>query len=548
MLGTDRILALDIGAAKVVLAEFSAKAGSLALANYVAVPLGADPDSDAGLPALVSATIRQAMHDGGIRPGPVLMSISGQIVFPRFIKLPPVARDKISQIVRLEAQSNVPFPIEEVVWDYQLIGTEQADLSALLVAVKTEMVERLTDSVEAAGLEPELVDASPIALYNAMRYNYPELPGCTMILDIGARTTNVIFAEGLRIFTRSIPVAGHAITKDLMKEFDLPFKDAEELKLKHAFVGFGGNYEEPGSGVASRVSKIARGVMTRLHAEVSRTINFYRGQQGGSQPALVLLAGGSSIIPHTDTFLRDKLKVDVAYLNPFRNVVVSDAVPAERIGQSVQVLGEVVGLALRRTLTCPVEINLLPPKLAGRKMFHRRLPFFGLSAAAMVLVMVVWGAYLARMQAITRERVTSVRQEVKKLQDVEGGLNQELTREKTVYDTLASFRALIAARTRWIEMLNDVQARLLPGMWLVSIEPRAPVEGGAPGLLLHCMAFTDKVRTESISEIPASLKKVRHFSDRIEIKNIKPVEHTDYMNEFLIDVDLAPDAAGGATP
>ena len=544
MFGSDRILALDIGASRLVLAEFAAlKPGGLELRSYVVAPLDVDPDSDADLPAHVVHAIRQVMKERSIKPGPVAMSISGQMVFPRYVKLPPVAKDKVAQIVRYEAQQNVPFPIEEVVWGYQLIGGEQSELSVMLVAVKTELVQKLTDCVEATGLEPQIVDVSPLALYNAVRYNYPDLTGCTMILDIGARSTNVIFSEAGRIFTRSIPVAGIAMTKDLMKEFELTFKDAEQLKLSHVFVGFGGVYEEPGNSVANRVSKIARSVMTRLHAEVTRTVNFYRSQQGGSQPSTVLLTGGSSIIPHTDTFLKDKLKVDVDYLNPFRNVTVSNSVSAEEIGGHVQLLGEVVGLALRRTLSCPIEINLLPPELVSRNLFQRRLPFLGLAAAGLVVIMLVWGAYLHRNRTVAAEELANLKSRVAQLTAVDRKIGEIQKQEEDLHASTRSLVGLIRQRTNWAQVIEAIRKRMPDGMWLVSVEEKQnPPEAGA-GTYLEVvgMAFSDKVKSDAIrDQFVESLRKAEGFSEKVEMKRLRPV--TDYVNEFVISiVPKAPD-------
>ena len=232
MFDNKRMLALDLGASKLVLAEFSVlKDGELELTNYAigALPTGADSEADSS--SYIVKTLRQLMREHGIRPAPLYMSISGQAVFPRFVKLPPVARDKIMQIVRYEAEQNVPFPIEEVVWDYQLLsGEEDDEVNVMLVAVKTDSVTRMTDCVVAAGIEPEVVDVAPMALYNAVRCNYPDLEGCAMVLDVGARCSNLIFMEGQRVFSRSIPVAGNTITQEIAKEFGVTTEEAEKLK------------------------------------------------------------------------------------------------------------------------------------------------------------------------------------------------------------------------------------------------------------------------------------------------------------------------------
>jgi type IV pilus assembly protein PilM len=549
MFGSDRVLALDIGASKLVLAEFKVlKPQGLELSNYIVLPLGVDIDNTPDPSAYIVAGIRDALRESGIRTGPVALSISGQMVFPRYVKLPPVTPDKIAQIVRYEAQQNVPFPIDEVVWDYQLVAQEQGELSVLLVAVKEDLVKNLTDCVEAAGLDPVVVDVSPLALYNTVRYNYPELSGCTMILDMGARSTNVVFVEGNRIFSRSIPVAGVAITKDMMKEFELAYEEAEQLKVAHAFVGFGGVYEGHEVGVADRTSKIVRSVMTRLHAEIVRTINFYRSQQGGGQPSMVLLSGGCSVIPHVNTFLKDKLKMEVDYLNPFRNVAVSAGISADKISETVHVLGEVVGLGLRRTLSCPVEINLLPPVLAARRVFRRRLPFLGLAAVGVTLIMLVFWMFLHRMRSMAEERLSMVQLRVEVLSTPNNALNGLAAQKGVVYGKVNSLTDLIERRTRWLTMINDLHARLIEGMWLTLVKP--VYEDGKPGgrLVIEGMSFSDKVSHQAITDFAAGLKGVGYFTDDVQIKKIKPVSGTDYVNEFTINVmmrdkPVAPPAA-----
>ena len=540
MFGSDRVLALDIGASKLVLAQFKVvKPRGLELTDYAVSKLDFDPDTTPDPSAFIVAAIRDVLRThSGIRPGPVALSISGQMVFPRYVKLPPVTPDKIPQIVRYEAQQNVPFPIDEVVWDYQLVGQDSGELSVMLVAVKGEAVKNLTDCVEAAGLEPVLVDVSPLALYNAVRFNYFDLTGCTIILDMGARSTNVVFLEGNRIFSRSIPVAGIAITKDVMKEFELSFEEAEQLKIAHAFGGFGGAYEGHEVGVADRTSKIVRNVMTRLHAEVSRTINFYRSQQGGSQPSLVLLSGGCSVIPHVNTFLKEKLKIEVDYLNPFKNMAVSSSIPAEKIGSDVHLLGETVGLALRRALSCPVEINLMPPQLVARKVFQRRLPFLGMAGLGVILLMLVFWVFLHRMRGMAEERLEKVEARVAALEGPCAGLKSLAAEEAVVNAKIAGLSDRIRDRTRWLSVVSDLHSRMPAGMWLTSLDAVTPPDKPNENrLVIQGMGFSDKVSHPTITDYANKLKGAGYLGDSV-LKKVRPVSKTDYLNEFVIEVKL----------
>jgi type IV pilus assembly protein PilM len=544
MFESDRILALDLGASKIVLAEFHiSKAGDLELMRYGICPTGAETKSESDKLAYIVTAIRDIMREQGIRPAPMLMTVSGQAVFPRFVKLPPVGRDKLKQIVQYEAEQNVPFPIDEVVWDYQLIGGDEGELNVMLVAVKIENIKRLTDAVQAAELEPEIVDVAPMALYNAVRFNYPELDVCSMVLDMGARSSNLVFIEENRIFSRSIPVAGNTITQELMKEFDVDFDAAEAIKREHGFVAFGGVYAGPDNETAERASKIIRSVLTRLHAEVNRSINFYRSQQGGAAPSIVFLTGGSSIIPHVDTFFRDKLKVDVEYLNPFSAVSVAESIDADRVNRDLQSLGEIVGLALRRALTCPVEINLMPPDLVARKAFRRRQPFFAMSAAGIVLTMLCWWVYFNRMGRMFEDRVNDVSAEVKAFQLLTADLNRASDEREEAVQRLGDVAGVIGMRRSWGEILNAVHRCMQEGMWVVELKPR-PQGQTISHVDLTVQGFSDRLidndKGTASERFRDRLRATEQFGDKTEIVSERAVGSGDYLRRFKIDLELDP--------
>jgi type IV pilus assembly protein PilM len=512
MLNASRVLALDIGSGKVVLAEFNVlRDGTIELAKYGTGALGIPPDSDADPSAYIVASIKDVMRASGIRPGPLLMAVSGQAVFPRFVKLPPVSRDKLLQIVQYEAEQNVPFPINEVVWDYQLVGDAGGETNVILVAVKTENVKALTDCVLALDMEPAVVDVAPMALYNAVRYNYPELTGCTMVLDIGARASNLLFIENSRIFSRSIPVAGNAITLEIAKELGVQPEEAERLKREHAVVGLGGVYAGPDGETADLISKVVRNVVTRLHAEVNRSINFYRSQQGGSAPSLVLLAGGSSIVPHMDTFFREKLKVDVKPLNPLLRVPVAGNLQVDSVAADAHMLGQVVGLGLRRALKCPVEINLMPPDLVATKVMRGRQPFFALSAVGMSLVMLCWWVYTERMTDVFRTRIENVRTRAASLSAVNAQLLDAVREKNLSRGRLNSLVSTVGSRSRWIEIMSSLDSCLLNGMWITSLRP-VEADGSVKQLVVKGYGFADRMHAAERPDATAAEVLVERLS------------------------------------
>ncbi len=503
MFASDRILALNIGASKLALAEFRTRGGQPPeMLQYGVVALGIDPDSTTDPSAYIVSALRDLMREKGIHPAPLLMTLSGQAVLMRFAKLPPVARDKLQQLIAYETEQNVPFPIGEVIWDYQLVGDAEAgEQNVMIVAVKTESVTEMTDSVQAAGLEPEIVDVAPLALYNCVRFNYPELDGCTMVLDIGARSTNLVFIEEGRIFSRSIPVAGNTITQELAKSFQLDFRTAERMKREHAFVALGGVYAVTDDETSDRVSKVVRNVVTRLHAEVNRSINFYRSQQGGSVPKRVFLTGGSSIIPHMDTFFREKLKVEVDFLNPFERVNVGGRADPEKVGEDFYELGEVVGLALRRGVQCPVSINLMPPNLIKQKTFRRRIPFFITAAAGVVLTLLTWAMHGERQLGMFERQRNGVSERLEDMQTRQETLSAALRERASEIQTLEALRRLVESRTIVAKVLVALRDSLYDGMWLTSIEPKRSAEGEIARLSVSGKGFSDKLRQVERAEL-----------------------------------------------
>ncbi len=546
MFASDRVLALDVGAFSLKMAEFvGLKSGGIQLVKFAIGTLEYGDEGESDRLTYIVTTIRELMREQGIKPGPVVMSVSGQSVFSRFVKLPPVDSDKVYKIILYEAQQNVPFPMEEVVWDYQLIGGGEGELDVMLAAIKAEIIENLTDSVTAGGLDPDLVDVAPTALYNAVRYNYEEIEGCTLIVDIGARSTDLIFLEDGHICIRCIPVAGNAITQQIMREFKLSFEDAEEMKRAHAYVAFGGAYEGPPSEVADRVSKSVRTVMTRMHAEINRSINFYRSQQGGSAPKTILLTGGTSVIPYTDTFLRDKLKVPVDYLNPFRNVAVSEEISAEEIAHHVHLLGEVVGLGLRRVLSCPIELNLLPPKIRARKALRKKVPYFAASAVGLVLLLGIWSGFLYKMGTLARQNLEGVRGRVEELGRVEAQLIEAEHNLRSVREKVDFLLDLGDKRTRWLEILDGIHAVIPDGMWLVALVPHVENAGDSTSggekhevirrIEITGRAYLDKVRRgEPIREFRDRLRASPFFTDETDIMWQPSPGPEDYVRQFKI--------------
>ena len=401
------------------MAEFETnESGGLRLKNFAIKPLGLEGSQEGGREKALLKALPEVLAEKGFKAGPVNICAPGFHVFSKFVKLPPVDSSKVTQIIQYEAQQNVPFPLSEVVWDYQILGTAPSgELEVLLVAIKSDIVEGLFKIAELSKLKLQICDASPAALCNAFRYNYGELEDCTLLLDIGAKTSNVLLFEKGKVFSRSISLGANTITQDFATEAKLKFDDAERIKIAEGFVSLGGAYEEPENPHQAAISKIARQFMTKLHIQVNQTLQFYRGQQGGSAPQRVFLSGGASIMPYTAQFFAEKLNVPVEYFNPFRNVQIDPAVDLEGLSRVAHSLGEVVGLGLRNLATCPVEMNLMPQSTLRWQAFNQKKPYLVATVACVVGVAFVVGLLFQKLADNKQKEQNDLDPQVQQLQN-----------------------------------------------------------------------------------------------------------------------------------
>ena len=463
MLKSKSFLAVDCGANTLKVAEFEPNdSGGLRLKRYALRSLGLEGSQDTTRESSMIKALQEVLAEQPFSSRQVNLCAPGFHVFSRFVKMPAVDSAKIAQIIEFEAKQNVPFPLEEVVWDYQILGTSAVgELEVLLVAIKSDVVEGLFRAGETAGLRPQLVDVSSAALCNAFRFNYGDPEGCSMLLDIGAKTSNLLFFEKGKVYSRSINIGANAITQEFANESKLHFSDADQVKIEKGFVSLGGAYEEPDDPQAAAISKIARQVMTRLHIQVNQTIQFYRGQQGGTAPQQLFLSGGASVMPYMAQFFSEKLNLPVEYFNPFRNVEIDSSINLEELQKVAHSMGEVVGLGLRGLAHCPVELNLLPKSSLKRQDFNQKKPYFLATVYSLVLVVFCYGFLQQKITDVKRTELDRITGIYAPLNDAKMQLDQKMS---ALNDSLANaeqVRARIENRAFWPELLPALRRCLI---------------------------------------------------------------------------------------
>src|SRR5580765_2841284 len=501
MPGVARILTLNLGSQAISVADFRPQSGGgLVLRDYKRRDLAIENPGEPIRHAQITATIREILNELGIKSANVNYAVAGQSVFARVVKLPAVEEEKIERIIAFEAQQNVPFPIDEVVWDYQLVGggTEE-QVQVVLVAIKADLLEGMNAAVEEAGLRPVVIGVATMGLYNAFRYNYSDVNEPSLLVDIGARTTNLLFMEPGRIFSRSVPIGGSSVTAAVAKEFNEPFATAESRKKKSGFVSLGGAYADPADPDIARMSKIIRSTMTRLHAEIARSISHYRTQQQGKAPARIYLCGGSSGLPYMREFFQEKLQVPIDFFNPVRNVAIANEADARQIARSAHLLGELVGLGLRAVASCPMELNLRPASVIRAHEVERRRPFLIGAATCVIAALLGWSVFYMHAAGIlsaVKEQVDAKVATLRGFQTRIDGIRKEATNLDGVASPLLE---ALNARSFWPHLLEDLNARLpKENIWVTALIPLSngkPVIGAVTAQLGAVAAAAEPVAT-----------------------------------------------------
>ena len=450
-----------------------------------------DPSVEATRLPQMHVAVKELTDKLKLKGNKVWYAIAGHVVFTRFVKLPPFEDAKADQIVEFEARQNVPFPINEVTWDYEFInGGESGEREVALVAIRSDGLNDINDQLETAGVEVVGVDLAPLAVFNAFRYCYPDVDEPALIIDLGARSTNLVFVEGSKLFTRNILVGGSTVTGAISKDFGVAFGEAEEQKRQKGYIAPGGAYEPNEDETVEAISKIMRHTMTRLHGEVVRTINYFRTQQGGSPPRRIFLCGGGCQTPLVVDFFQEKFNLPVEILNSLRGIQLDRKLDAGRAQANAGALAEIVGLALRHVGSVPVEVELVPEAVAGRRDAAKRAPFLILSTLCLFAVLLVGIFYFKQAQAAVQGEVTKLTNNREELRKYDNSLKDVDKKLQALRGTSMQYEGVVNDRAFWVRVLDAMNNKFENDyLWLTQVEvlkngqtiSPSPAGTGGPG-------------------------------------------------------------------
>ncbi len=324
--------------------------------------------------SLIQAALASFAQRHSTKGSIVGISVSGQSSFARFIKLPPVEPKKIPEIVKFEAIQQIPFPLEDVEWGYQLFqDPESPDVEVGIFALRKELVNAQIKQFTDMEMNVQVVQMGPLAVYNGMQYDQRLNDGTTMIVDCGAENTDLIIADGETVWLRTISIGGNNFTESLTKSFKLNFPKAEELKRNAAT-----------SKYQRQIFQAMRPVFADLVSEIQRSIGFYGTVHRDSRIKRIIALGSTFRLPTLQKYLQQNLQVDVDRIDGFSGGAPADGRLGALLNENVVSLGTAYGLAVQAMGESKITSSLLPEPIRKAKIWKEKTPWFGLAAACFV--------------------------------------------------------------------------------------------------------------------------------------------------------------------
>lgn len=370
---------IDIGAGAVKAIKLEKDGDGVRVDDFVVVPhkkILSTPDIDEADAMRVALGALMAEYGEMMKGDQIAVAIPGHSSFARFAKLPPVEPKGVANLVRFEAVQQIPFPIEEVEWDYQVFASQDTpDVEVGIFAVTSEKVQERLSLYEEVGMRPDQITLSPVGVYNAIAYDlqFTESTPGTIILDIGALASDLIIAEGGKVWVRTFPLGGHHFTEALSETFKLSYSKAEKLKR-----------EAETSKYKRHIFQALKPILSDLVQDVQRSIGYYQDTHPDAKLERLIGVGSTFKLLGLRKLLSQQLKIDVYRLESFKRISVDGPGAADFEAASLNMV-TAYGLALQGLGLTPINANLIPVSVVRESVWKRKTPWFVAAAAIGIL-------------------------------------------------------------------------------------------------------------------------------------------------------------------
>lgn len=392
MTASDAIWAVDLGNNSLKALHLVAVGDAVQVIGFDHIPHG-KVLSGSGISAaerdeLIAITLRQFVQRNDVSYDPLIIAVPSQNSFARFVTLPPVEQKRLPEIVKFEAAQQIPFDMSEVQWDYQMMtAPEDSEQKVGIFAIKNEVVESAVEHFEREDLVVSYVQMAPMALYNYLLYDRPELARsdsrATVVINVGADSTDLVVCTQSGVWQRCIMMGGNAFTQAIAETFKLNLEKAEKLKRT-----------APVSKYARQIFQAMRPVFTDWAGEVQRSLGFYTNSNPDVKLTRIVALGGGTKLRGLLKYLQQTIQIPVEKPDAFKRVAVAPGLSAAKFHDGVADFGVVYGLGLQGLGMARIESNLLPTSVARSMAWASKTKYF---IGAAVLLFVVSAMALGRV-------------------------------------------------------------------------------------------------------------------------------------------------------
>ena len=466
-MNSSKQLIINCGASRITAAVVSSSGGALQIEKLVTEILNYDYlNDDAWLGAVGLAL--STLHHQHKFSGNASFVIPGNQVLTKTIRIPHVEVSKRAQIIAFEAQQNIPYPLHEVVWDSQVVGDDGVETEVLFIACKSNTIEDFCGEVARAGFSVDTINAATVLDYNAIQHAYPTLDEDVLLINIGARSTNLLFKNPDGFFVRNIQLGGNSLTQNIADSIGKPFAKADQLK--HKFFSGDLDYSDDDSG-SKLLTSCSESFIRRMGQEITRSIVNYRRQKGGAAPKRILLNGRGALLEGLTEQLSTSQKVDVEFFDPLQNVTLSCVHDLDSASLRLEI-SEIVGVAAQHIVADSAGVNLLPDEVQREIEFGSKKPY--LIIAAICLALSPWPVFVGYKQlGNAYEKAAQATQiQVAPLQSRLSQIRDNTNKAVKISQSIRRVEGLVNSKTNWIEFFAELQASLTKAedVWLDSLE------------------------------------------------------------------------------
>jgi len=359
-------LGLEVGAANLKLVELAGRAHQLRTYAMRPTPSGLIHEGLISDPNALAEELKALVKEARTKKRHVVTALANQVAITRIIQVPRMDRKELEEAIRWEAERYIPFPIEEVVLDFDLLDDpdkleEGAEMEVVIAAAKEETVIQLVETLFAADLEPVIIDLKPFAGLRTLQPRLApedvEQPLVTLYLEVGAESSSLVFLKGERpLLVRTLGIAGRDFTQAIARAFGMEFEQAEELKREYALATLSTEDEEalleldaPADRPSpAEIYDAIRSILIDFTTDVRRSLDFFKTQYGEDNLDQAYIAGGGSKLKGLKGLLSDALGINFTEIDPWENIKIDtgkfDAGHLQELGPEFVVP---VGLALR---------------------------------------------------------------------------------------------------------------------------------------------------------------------------------------------------------